>query len=111
MHFVTNCKYLFSNFLTYKQFDFAAAVVLIVFVAFLVSRVAKTKRNILAICLIVAGAAMNIIERHFLGNGCVRDYINFFGLFVFNFYDLLFMTGVFVLGLDVLLVREVHNNG
>lgn len=111
MHFVTNCKFLFSNFLTYKQFGLLAAIVLIVFVAFLIAGMAKTRRNILAICLVIAGAAMNIIERHFIGNGCVRDYINFFGLFVFNFYDLVFMAGVFVLGLDVLLVRKIRNNG
>lgn len=49
----------------------------------------------LGVLLIILGGFLNIFERVY--TGCVRDYINFFGLFRFNLFDLLVTSGAFLL--------------
>jgi lipoprotein signal peptidase len=111
VHYVSNCKFLFSNFLDYKQFDLVSLIVLIIFTAFLVASVVKTKRGIVAVCFVAVGAFMNIVERHFMGNGCVRDYIDFFGLFVFNVYDLILTVGIIALLFESFVAPKIGKNG
>ncbi|HAI62829.1 MAG: Lipoprotein signal peptidase [candidate division WWE3 bacterium GW2011_GWF2_41_45] len=49
----------------------------------------------LGIIFILLGGIGNTLERVF--TGCVRDYVDFFGQFRFNFFDLLVTSGVFLL--------------
>ena len=42
--------------------------------------------------LILTGGLLNLLE--WFRVGCVRDYLNFFNLFHFNFYDLMVTVGV-----------------
>ena len=48
------------------------------------------------ICLVLVGTGLNMSE--WLVSGCVKDYINFFWLFMFNFNDLLVTMGFVILG-------------
>ena len=49
----------------------------------------------LGVTLIILGGVLNILER--VTTGCVRDYLNFFGLFRSNLFDLLVTSGAFLL--------------
>ena len=41
------------------------------------------------------GGTLNIADR--LLSGCIHDYLNFFGLFMFNVNDLLVSSGIIIL--------------
>ncbi|OGC59118.1 hypothetical protein A2380_01965 [candidate division WWE3 bacterium RIFOXYB1_FULL_43_24] len=55
--------------------------------------VSRTSR--LGITFILLGGILNTLERVF--TGCVRDYVDFLGLFQFNLFDLLVTSGAFLL--------------
>lgn len=99
---VLNCSYLLSNYLSYTQYDFVIAVLLVVAsISFL-----RLKLNRPAILLLFVGGAANLISRQFINHGCVYDNINFFGLFHNNFYDLLVCAGIVGLVYDNYLRRQ-----
>ena len=91
---MSNCTLFLGNY-TYP-------VVLISYSLFLyfTKHYIKNKWYILGNAMLLLGGMLNYIER--LTNGCVYDYINFFGLFMFNINDLLLTLGVIVLFIVIL---------
>jgi lipoprotein signal peptidase len=59
----------------------------------------------IAFILIILGGSMNIGER-LLRDGCVLDYIPFFGLFMFNLPDILVMAGIGYLALNIVQFKK-----
>lgn len=55
----------------------------------------KSLGVIISAFLIVTGTTSNFIER--VITGCVKDYLDFFGLFSFNIFDLSVVLGVILL--------------
>jgi lipoprotein signal peptidase len=70
-------------------------VVIMVFIYLAKRRFTGSPMSRLGFVLIVSGGILNILERVY--TGCVRDYVNFFGLFRFNLFDLLVTSGAFLL--------------
>ncbi|OGC80448.1 hypothetical protein A3K01_02855 [candidate division WWE3 bacterium RIFOXYD1_FULL_43_17] len=58
-------------------------------------RYTGSRASRLGFALIILGGLLNIFERVY--TGCVRDYVNFFGLFRFNLFDLLVTSGAILL--------------
>lgn len=91
-----NCSHIFSSFMSNDVF---AVVTVLILLAFGCTYAFFVKKGVLSnsgVVLILLGGSLNLLER--LQTGCVRDYINFFGLFTFNIYDVFVTCGiVFVL--------------
>lgn len=85
-----NCKYLFSNYLSTESFYVLSITLLAIFI-FVVFSVYKTKFFRVVGILIVVGGFSNIVER--IQTGCVYDPFNFYGLFHFNYADILITLG------------------
>ena len=69
--------------------------VIVVFIYLAKRRFISSPVSRLGLALIILGGILNIFERVY--TGCVRDYVNFFGLFRFNLFDLLVTSGAFLL--------------
>jgi lipoprotein signal peptidase len=89
---VLNCNYLFSRFLTLKQFLLLGVFVLVSYIYFSFPYLVKRKIGVISLVFVVVGALLNNVER--LTGGCVKDYFSFFNLFHFNVADLLMDTGI-----------------
>jgi len=75
----------------------------VLFVFYFVRNLRKTLVNIAAFVSISIGGLLNILERVF--GGCVRDYLDFFGIIHFNINDILVVGG-----LGILLVHFIYEN-
>lgn len=49
--------------------------------------------------MVVLGGSLNLLE--WFDKGCVKDYVNFFNLFKFNFYDALVTLGVILVAISI----------
>ncbi|MBW6441861.1 signal peptidase II [Patescibacteria group bacterium] len=87
-----NCHYLFSDFISVGVFILLSIILATVFSIIYIRNYWGNKFGNLGFLLILLGGLMNLSEwyRH----SCVKDYLNFFNLFHFNFYDLLVTIGV-----------------
>ena len=87
---------------------FRSNVVILAIIIFLLSILFFLKDlpkiEIIAICLIIAGATVNGVERIFLG-GAV-DYLRFFDIFVFNISDFLIVLGTVILTLNYYKIKS-----
>jgi len=55
----------------------------------------KSLLEIVGLSIVLIGGTLNIADR--LLSGCIHDYLNFFGLFMFNVNDLLVSSGIIIL--------------
>lgn len=91
-----NCSYFLDGLIPQNIYLALASIVIFLFVL-LFLWLLKNKYGVvplLGTVLIIAGGVGNLAER--LINGCVRDYIDFFGFFHFNLFDLFVTLGISV---------------
>lgn len=91
-----NCSYFLADYLSYRSYLGLVVLLVSLFLLFFgwkFVRVHKSKTGVLGILFVFVGSVLNLLERMRNG-GCVHDYLNFFGLFLFNFYDLLIDLGI-----------------
>jgi lipoprotein signal peptidase len=84
-------------------FLFLSVFLYVLFVFYFVRNLRKTLLSIAAFVSISIGGLLNILERVFWG--CVRDYLDFFGIIHFNTNDILVVGG-----LGILLVHFIYEN-
>lgn len=89
---IYNCKYVFSQYIRVDVFAFVGVFVLGSVTYFLYKQYSNIWSSI-GLPLLVGGGLMNIYERLSTSHGCVLDYFDFFGLFMFNLADLVFSIG------------------
>lgn len=89
---VNNCQYIFYPHITKNEFIIGSFVLLTLFSWYLFKS-AETRIEYILTGIVIGGALGNLLER--IISGCVTDYINLFGLFHFNFWDLMISLGVF----------------
>lgn len=95
MLFVRNCNYIFQDKINPLEFTVFGVITMILFV-YLYSRVVVRDSYInLALLCVIGGGLINIAQRAL--TGCVADYFNFFGLFVFNIQDAIITCGILYL--------------
>lgn len=76
-------------------FVFLTFAVLLVFVYVYITTHKRTIVSNIGIVTLFCGGTLNLIER--LRFGCVKDYLNFFGLFAFNVYDVMVSVGILLI--------------
>lgn len=96
---VSNCSYFLLKFLTLNQFLLLSLVLLAVFSFFYVKNFKRELIGNIGFGLIVIGGFMNLVQ--WSKYGCVHDFINFFGLFFFNLYDLMVTLGIIVVAITI----------
>lgn len=90
-----SCDYILSRFLNIEQFVLLSVVITGLFVFIYIKGTKRNRVGDFGLLMLLCGAAVNILER--LRFGCVSDYISFFGLFNFNFQDLLVTSGIILI--------------
>jgi len=96
---VTNCSFFLSKLLTLNQFVILSVIFLLFFSAVYYRNYGKIVIGNIGLGLIVIGGILNLIQ--WLKYGCVKDFINFFGLFSFNFFDLMITMGIALVGITI----------
>ena len=95
---VLNCSYFFDSVLSPKSYSLVVTAVSVV-VVYITSKSFILKKNrklyILGVALFILGGLLNTIER--FKSGCVLDYFDFMGLFMFNVNDLMVSIGVLLI--------------
>lgn len=92
---VLNCNYPISGYLNLTQFVFLSLVLISAYCLLYFKSVPLVNKWVfVGPVLTISGGLLNITER-LMSGGCVRDYIGFFGLFVFNIFDLMVTFGIF----------------
>ena len=100
-----NCDYLLSSFLSLKSFVLISFVALFLFSLYFSFFYPKKcdgksfKRENIGVIMVVLGGSLNLLE--WFDKECVKDYINFFNLFKFNFYDVLVTLGVILVAISI----------
>lgn len=87
-----SCDFIFSDFLNIGEFVALGFLAVVVFSALYMNFIRKSLVGDTGLILFLIGAAGNLVER--LRFGCVKDYINFFGYFRFNIWDLMVSVGM-----------------
>lgn len=99
---IYNCIYPFYRYISPQTYSIIIGVVLAGFVKISVHKQLtslKGKETLkkrfgfnLAAMLVASGAVWNLVQR--FTTGCVLDYFDFFGIFVFNIADLMITSGI-----------------
>jgi lipoprotein signal peptidase len=76
----------------WSGFVYIPLMILLIFCLGFILSAKKTKLSYAGFLLTLVGGLANFFERYL--TGCVRDYINFFGLFYFNIFDLMVTLGI-----------------
>jgi lipoprotein signal peptidase len=90
-----NCSFPFSEYISIETYVLAVIVLFGLFLfCFYRSGLYRREKllSITGISLIVVGGAYNLVNRYF--SGCVHDPLSFFGLFAFNYADILINLGL-----------------
>lgn len=87
-----SCDYIFSDFIDIKVFVALSAALVLLFVYLFIKTTGRSRVGDFGLLFLTVGSFLNLYER--LKLGCVRDYINFLGLFSFNIQDLLVTMGI-----------------
>jgi lipoprotein signal peptidase len=74
-------------------------LVLIVFSYFYIKEYKRELLGNIGFGFIIIGGLMNLFQ--WSKYGCVKDFINFFGLFFFNFYDLMVCLGILLVAITI----------
>jgi len=96
---VINCNFFLAKLLTLNQFVILSVIFLLFFSIVYYRNYGKIFISNIGLGLIVIGGILNLIQ--WWKYGCVKDFINFFGLFFFNFYDLMVTIGVTLVGITI----------
>jgi lipoprotein signal peptidase len=96
---VNNCRFFLSDFLNLNQFLLLSLLVLIVFSYFYIKEYKRELLGNIGFGFIIIGGLMNLFQ--WSKYGCVKDFINFFGLFFFNFYDLMVCLGILLVAITI----------
>ena len=91
-----NCSYFLSDYISVNLYVLFSLILLLgVSVYFLfVDKIKGWGR--VGLILIFIGGALNLTER--VLTGCVKDYLNFFGIFYYNIFVLFVSSGIAVFG-------------
>jgi len=87
-----NCDYFLSQFFSVKEFVFVGFVLSVIFAISYVRTIKRSWVGDFGLVFLFSGILGNMCER--LSLGCVKDYINFFGLFHFNAWDSAITVGI-----------------
>ncbi|NMB70049.1 hypothetical protein GYA27_02500 [candidate division WWE3 bacterium] len=87
---VQNCSYFFNQFLEFRQFAILSGIIAILFSVYLLILVKQQNTGKVATAVFLVGSILNALDRW--GDGCVNDYLDFFGLFKYNVFDLMICT-------------------
>jgi len=87
-----NCKYLFSNLISIEVFILISVAIISIFSFLYLKKYRGDRVGDIGFAMIIVGGVLNTSE--WLKNKCVKDYLNFFSLFHFNFPDILVTIGV-----------------
>ncbi|MBT6401738.1 hypothetical protein HN803_08040 [candidate division WWE3 bacterium] len=90
---VKNCQYIFYPHITKNEF-IIGSLLLLISLSWYLFKQAESRIEYVLTGIVLGGAFGNVLER-FL-SGCVTDYLNFFGLFHFNLWDLMISGGVLI---------------
>jgi len=90
----SNYSYFLSDYINLNFYVLFSAILLVIITGYFlfIDKVKGWGR--VGPALIFAGGMLNLIERAF--TGCVKDYLNFFGLFYYNIFDVLVSLGLAV---------------
>jgi lipoprotein signal peptidase len=91
-----SCDFIFSRFLNVGEFVALGFFVTVVFSILYSNFIQRSKVGDTGLIIFLVGTSGNLLER--LRFGCVRDYINFFGYFHFNIWDLMVSLGIILIG-------------
>jgi lipoprotein signal peptidase len=94
-----NCNYPFGQIIELKHYVFLAVLLLVLVCFFYLRKVKRSRLGDVGLTLVVAGSMVNIYE--WVRIGCVRDYINFAGLFYNNIQDIVIVIGIGLLSLSI----------
>jgi lipoprotein signal peptidase len=86
------CDFIFSRYLNIGAFVALGFSGVVVFSILYLNYIRRSGVGDTGLIMFLIGAAGNLIER--LRFGCVRDYINLFGHFRFNIWDLMVTLGM-----------------
>lgn len=87
-----NCNYFLSNIISLKVSVILSVFILVLFAVLYIPSLRKSKLGDIGFLLILLGGLSNLYE--WVKYACVRDYINFFNIFHFNFADIMVTIGV-----------------
>ena len=96
---IYNCNYLFSKIISLELFVTISVLITIIFSYIYLKYYRGNIFGDIGFFLIILGGAFNLSS--WLLKGCVKDFINFFGLFYFNIYDLMVTTGVILVSIII----------
>lgn len=91
----TNCSYFLSQIITLDQFLIISVFLILLFSYIYIKKFQKDNFSTLGFVLVIVGSINNLYQR--FKEGCVADYFDFFGLFLFNIFDILITTGLIIL--------------
>jgi lipoprotein signal peptidase len=94
-----NCRFFLTGFLSLNIFLILSFALL---AAFAITYLRGFKRSLVGnfgLFLVMFGGLMNLVQ--WAKFGCVIDFINFFGLFYFNIYDLMITVGAFFIAISI----------
>jgi lipoprotein signal peptidase len=101
---VQNCSYFFNQFLEFRQFTIISVVVAVLFSVYLLIIMKKRRIGKVATVAFFIGSVLNALDRW--KDGCVIDYLDFFGLFKYNVFDLMICVSSAIL--FYLIVFKTH---
>jgi len=96
---VNNCRFFLFDYLSLSQFVVLSILILLAFSFFYVKNYKGELLGNVGFGLIVIGGMMNLSQ--WSKYGCVHDFINFFGLFFFNHYDLMITIGIILVVITI----------
>lgn len=91
-----NCSYLFSQFIS-LDLHLVLVFCLLLFAFLFLIRQVKNFVDLIILFLLIGAGFLNLFDR--VGDGCVVDPYNFFGLFHFNIPDLIISLSALTLGI------------
>jgi lipoprotein signal peptidase len=94
-----NCNHLFSQFFNIELFVMFSFVLIASFLFVYVRNLKKSVIGNFGAALVFLGGLSNLYE--WVKTGCVKDYLNFFNLFKFNFADFLVILGVVLVLINI----------
>ncbi len=105
-----NCTYLFSNVLSYKDYDLLSLVMIATIIGLCFYTVKQTLYRDIGLLFLTFGGLGNVINREFITKACVYDPFSFFRLVHFNVYDILISLGVAVVTFSMYTGRDDQLN-
>jgi lipoprotein signal peptidase len=101
---VQNCSYFFSHYLTYRHFSIISLVIAFLFSFYLIRLLNGSRLGKYSVYVFFLGSFLNALDR--FKDGCVADYLDFFGLFKYNIPDAMITSSSIIL--IYLLVMSKH---